>query len=465
MLSCCKPFFADQESSRRRLREIIWFLDLKGFIRSRQNLGFLIVLLLLAVFASATSSPADPLRPLVGALRWDNWRIDSMAGDFLDAPMLKDRIPYFVVRGPGGKLELPGDDANVLQADVIYANAAGIDYFIFGYYLETKSWGRDLQAATRLNSAYRSYQSLPDRAGVKFALSFNMLFPKSDIPTVIAVLTAALKQKDYARGADGSAPVFFFAPRLATWVKALGGEVEARRVFLDLKARVQKSTGTPPYFIALLFDIDNVGPLAARVGFDAISTYANGLGGGDRAVPYAACANGARSFWHKGAQQVIGFLPTVTLGWDYRPILEQPNEAAHRDPHPSWCAPGSDTEWIAQIRAALKIAATDPKNGRFDSIVLYAWNEFGEGGWIAPTVGEGTRRLQVILEALGRRENAAKPSVTLNLPLRSAGDAMTMDWPCPPGYRVGQDREEISKTPPKRKIRVCVAIRRHASRP
>ncbi|MCW2274662.1 hypothetical protein GJ654_11500 [Rhodoblastus acidophilus] len=333
---------------------------------------------------------------------------------------------------------------NVLEADVHYARAAGIDYFIFGYYLDSGSWGRDANNARALDRAYRAYLALPDRAGVKFALSFNYSFPPQDAPLVSAVISEASRNPDHVRATDGSIPVFFFTPNLAVWVKGLGGEDGAKWVLDDIRRRVREGAGNRLYTVALVFGINAAGPMAQRLGFDAVSTYANGLGGGGRAVPYGACAAGARTFWTAGKRLSIGFLPTVTLGWDYRPLLRDPKEAPRRDPNPSWCEPASDQQWAEQIKAAVDAADSNPRNDRFRSIVLYAWNEFSEGGWIAPTVGEGTRRLEVIRRALGRHRPAAR--LELSWPRRSPDDVLTADWPCPPDQRIEADKTIAAPT-------------------
>jgi hypothetical protein len=374
---------------------------------------------------------------LVGAIRWDNWRLDSTASNAIANPAFANRIPYYAWRRPDGKLGFPGDMRNALSADVEYARAAGIDYFIFGYYLETGTWGRNREKAKALNRAFRTYLNLPDRAGVKFALSFNWSFPPADVPAVSSTIAEAAKRSDQMRTADGAVLVFFFTPNVEVWAKGLGGEDGARQALAGIRRRVAEKTGERAYFVALLFGIDQGGPLAKRLGFDAISTYAAGLADGNRAVPYATCATYARNFWTKAEKLDIGFLPNVSFGWDKRPI-QKPSE--HEDSYPSWCTPATDTQWTNQLHAAVEAVNSDPHNDRIKSVVLYAWNEFAEGGWISPTVGEGVRRLDVIRRAFGR--NIAPRRVELRWPRRSPGDDLTIDWPGPPGSKEKSEADD-----------------------
>ena len=43
-----------------------------------------------------------------------------------------------------------------------------------------------------------------------------------------------------------------------------------------------------------------------------------------------------------------------------------------------------------------------PGGGRQKAFTIYAWNEFGEGGIVAPTRGEGSMKLETIREVLSR---------------------------------------------------------------
>jgi hypothetical protein len=43
-----------------------------------------------------------------------------------------------------------------------------------------------------------------------------------------------------------------------------------------------------------------------------------------------------------------------------------------------------------------------PGGARQKAFTIYAWNEFGEGGFVAPTKGEGAMKLQAIEEVFGR---------------------------------------------------------------
>ena len=82
--------------------------------------------LLVAIFLAngVAASAQDTSKVTLGAIRWDNWRLDSSYGQVLDDPGLRDRIPYYAVPCSKRKLGFPGDSEPVLDADVHYARSA-----------------------------------------------------------------------------------------------------------------------------------------------------------------------------------------------------------------------------------------------------------------------------------------------------------------------------------------------------
>ncbi len=103
----------------------------------------------------------------------------------------------------------------------------------------------------------------------------------------------------------------------------------------------------------------------------------------------------------------VPYLPIVIAGFDPRPWEE---------PAPSFAHP-SQEEWrqaLSQARDFVE-AADNRKFGLPDAtsvtgvqpaVIIYAWNEFGEGGILAPTAGWGDMMVRTVGEvfARGRRQ-------------------------------------------------------------
>lgn len=129
-----------------------------------------------------------------------------------------------------------------------------------------------------------------------------------------------------------------------------------------------------------------------------------GYTAGAEAHKYAELTAAHVAEWRGSKEQP--YLPEVTAGWDARP-WEGP-QGLGKDP--GWYFPDRTPEQFATtLREA--IAWVDGHADETDSertILVYAWNEFGEGGYIAPTKGDpGGKYLKalqsVVKEANGRR--------------------------------------------------------------
>jgi hypothetical protein len=53
-------------------------------------------------------------------------------------------------------------------------------------------------------------------------------------------------------------------------------------------------------------------------------------------------------------------------------------------------------EAAAHIREGFEFVENHPAVCDANTILCYAWNEFAEGGWLCPTYGEGTARLDAV---------------------------------------------------------------------
>jgi hypothetical protein len=109
-----------------------------------------------------------------------------------------------------------------------------------------------------------------------------------------------------------------------------------------------------------------------------------GYTAGPQEHKYAELAEAHAQAW--GGSKEQPYLPEVTAGWDSRP-WEGPQGHGKE---PGWYFPDRTPEqFAASLRDA--IGWMDKHSDQTISertILVYAWNEFGEGGYIAPTKGD-----------------------------------------------------------------------------
>ena len=118
--------------------------------------------------------------------------------------------------------------------------------------------------------------------------------------------------------------------------------------------------------------------------------------------PYKDLIAQAQNAWKLyGEKSSKPYVPCVPVGWDPRPW---------KDTRPSFSEP-TDDEWFAAL-ASVKHAMDKSPNlaipispGRSQKMILiYAWNEFGEGGILAPTQGNRSMPLHILKRAFPPEE-------------------------------------------------------------
>jgi hypothetical protein len=145
-----------------------------------------------------------------------------------------------------------------------------------------------------------------------------------------------------------------------------------------------------------------IGPKHPLVGlFDFTATYMDvpPLDPADSDYPYQDLAEFTNTGRQLHRDDPLPHVPYLAAGWNPRPW---------NDPRPAFAAP-TRIEWTRQLHQIQRDLLSCDKFGlpRRDgttrkAFTIYAWNEFGEGGYVAPTRGEGRMKLEGIAEVFGR---------------------------------------------------------------
>lgn len=90
--------------------------------------------------------------------------------------------------------------------------------------------------------------------------------------------------------------------------------------------------------------------------------------------------------WHSFRRTGEALVPMVTSGFDPRPFVNQGTfynaDAGH------WMETASPRQIGEQLQAAMDFNRRYPESTPANTILIYAWNENAEGGWIVPTLFE-----------------------------------------------------------------------------
>jgi hypothetical protein len=363
-----------------------------------------LALLLLVATPPARAQEAPRDRPAVGAIRWDAWT--HWAGETEWAGYEKClwprqwhyRIPFYGKITGEDQAEVRADTQEVMDQEIAYAAAGGLSYWAFGWY-HPRGWTN----ADNMTKSLDLYLKSERRSEVNYCLILMgglHLGPKGEWPQTADYLAARFAEPNYQKVLKGRPLVYIFdMPNLlAYW----GGEAEAKAGLAELRMASVAAGAGDPYVALMIWNPATDARLVEALGADALSAYVNPPGNDNREEPYSYAVALNRWFWNEAAKAGVPLIPTVTSGWDYRP-MKLP-EFPDRSLESSWIAPATPKELAAHVAGCLAWMREHPETCPAGAALVYAWNEFSEGGWICPTLQEGAARLDALRPVLRPEE-------------------------------------------------------------
>jgi hypothetical protein len=350
--------------------------------------------------AVAASQPAKPEPVAVGAIRWDAWTPGREWEANLGPPQWHDRLPFYGREVAADRVEISAGTQEVMDQEIAYAHSAGLDYWAYCFSLPT-----DLSAEPD-EYALALHLSSTHKEDVHFAFVLmgpGYWGPKEDYPKAAERLAAYFADPAYQKVQGGRPLLFiFYTEALTTYF----GTDDAIRQGLDtIRAKAVEAGLRPPLIVADVWSAESGADLVDRVGFDAISGYTciDFANYGDQEYPYANLATANLRYWDAIAATGKQAVPIVTAGWDHRPRWRDParfEELYKSPPRGPWYVPPTPRELAANVQSALDWVGAHPESAQPGAIVIYAWNESDEGGWLVPTHSEGTSRLDALASVL-----------------------------------------------------------------
>jgi hypothetical protein len=349
-------------------------------------------IMILTIAASAMNAPQ------VGIYYFDGWADVSAQNFHLNN--LPDKYPE---REP-----LSGwydNSAALVHQQADWAHQSGITFFIFDWYDSVRDSNPSDQT---LNSALQYFREDKHKPNMKYALLYvnNGAFsiPASEWPAACQKwIEQDFKNKDYFK-VDGKPllAVFSAGDMEQTW----GGPEGVHGAWDALRTAARKS-GLPGVYVVCCATPGpkngwtNLDTLATE-GYDAYSGYNyTGVAGTVKgANPYSVLVKGSVDIWNDFATDGRKpYIPVVTDGWDSRPWNETPYWY-ERTPQELENFVTQAFVWWKQ-NPSVRAMKTTPL------IFVEAWNELGEGSYIAPTKGDKfayTRALKAGIEA-GKKQS------------------------------------------------------------
>jgi hypothetical protein len=342
-------------------------------------------------------------RPVVGAIRWDAWTAGSEWERNLGPAQWRSRLPFYGTETGPDAVEIRADTQAVMDREIAYASAAGLDYWAYCFHLPTDLTQEPDEYALRLHLASAH------KADVHFCFILMgpaWWGPAAEYGRAAERLAHYFADPAYQR-VEGDRPLLYvyYTENLA---KHFGGAPQARAA-LDLIREKAVAAGLgPPLIVAQVWHADEGARLVDSLGFDAVSAYAmvDLAHWADQEFPYSNLAAGDLAYWESCRATGKQVIPLVSAGWDNRPRwrdAKRYEELYKSKPRGPWYVQPTPAELAANLRSALDWLKANPSLAEPQAVLIYAWNESDEGGWLVPTHAEGTARLDALREVLAAR--------------------------------------------------------------
>lgn len=357
----------------------------------------------LSCLAAARVTGQEAGRPKFGAIRWDAWH--GAAGGpglavekSLGPEKYHWRLPFFAKVLAPDKVEIRGDNQAVMDQEIAYAKAGGIDYWAFVTYDPDSSMSLGL----------KSYLSSQRRADVHFCLLTEQgkWGAPGSYQQSVDRFVSLMSEPGYQL-VLGNRPLLYLGFIKEDWTTRWWGSLEGFRKPLEAAKEGALRAGLgEPYYVLCHPHPPSAARQAKALDCDAISSYALS-GGTPEGSPYSELAARVRTFWSQCQETGLDVVPLVSSGWDNRPRFDNPVPWT-KGSNNHYVAPTPE-ELAGLAREAFDWVVTHPGAAKSEAILTYAWNENDEGGWLVPTLNPDGSPNTSRIDALGELTKAWQP--------------------------------------------------------
>ncbi len=335
----------------------------------------------------------------VGAIRWDAWygeEVNNSHAGYHVQKALEDekwlyRVPARHRRLPNGEIVFECATEESMEEELHLAHDAGIKFWAYCVYAPQ---GRTLGLSRALSQHMKS----PNRKLVPLcAILENTYLSKPQNDRVLEMI-----RNDAYFKINGRPVIFTYVmnTKFDTMDKPL-----VKKSKEEFFSKVREICGADPINITMHRKPEKDGKrFADFFNADAISTYWE-VRFNLKAGEFSELANLNREWWKRAANTGHKVVPIVTAGVDRRPRIFHPMPwEAHvqkKGVGAEFYIKTPSPEEIAElVNDAIKFVQKNPTVCPHKLVLIYAWNEHDEGGWLAPTAIGGTKRLDAIKKIL-----------------------------------------------------------------
>ena len=350
-----------------------------------------------------TPATLDQARPLVGAIRWDAWQEDGNIQATVERTLgprhWHYRLPFFARVTGSNTVVINGNTPALMDQEINYAANAGIDYWAFCIYPEDSGMSRGLHL----------YLDSPLKNRIKFALNLQggwVAGKAEGWDAQVIRYVNYFKDPAYQK-VRGIRPLVFLFNRIPPTPEFPDAPAVAAAIH-QLRAAATNAGLGNPYLVFQGWDASSDFKTMQDYGLDAIGAYAV-FTDATIGTSYQALAAKGHRMWEAGQATGANVVPIVTAGWDDRTRVE--TKTPWTSGSTNYSLPPTPAELANHLAAALDWTRTHLTNATpANTVLIYAWNENDEGGWLVPTLNPdgsaNTDRLVAIAAKLKNETNS-----------------------------------------------------------
>jgi hypothetical protein len=318
-------------------------------------------------------------RPTVGAIRWDAWignihPVGLAVERNLSPHQYHYRSPFYSKEISWDSIQCRGANLSIIQKENKYAQYCGINYWAFCWYPRNSG----------LDTAMQLYLQCTHKYGIDWCCILGTA--KFDERTDGVWLVKQFKKQIYQK-VLGRRPLLY----------VLGEGISQRTI--NYLQQINKAEGNDSiYVVAMGEDKNTVDKYADTINADAISAYTTwAYNNGGAYYPLVPTMDSVRWEEHRATGRQV--VPWVTTGRNAKPRID----------HPVWWTKVGEKEWTEDatprqianhVNDCLDWIKKHPSSTLARTLLIYAWNEFDEGGYICPTLNNNTERIRAIHNVL-----------------------------------------------------------------
>ncbi len=305
----------------------------------------------------------------VGAIRWDAWyshdgrngSIVSAVEKSLSPKEFHYRAPFFSEINEDNKIVMPQYTQDIFDREMEYAIYAGISYFSYVWYEGDMSMARKFHTTSKYKNDVKMCVLFDNNA-------IGKDYARKEMNTIL--------NQDYYMTVLNGRPLMYY----------LYSGSNLSLIHDDIV-----------YYNNLCKELNIPEPFAIIMGTSASKTKkANGNASSDYAIKasnitFNELALKTQESWEAFNKEAYQYIPCVSAGWSPEPRYHNPpfwTAANGGIADGYWCEDATSEDLFNHLTYALSYMQHDSVKlfTKANTVIIYAWNEHDEGGWICPTL-------------------------------------------------------------------------------